>query len=135
MKNNSRLDGTRSMTFPVKPQLTINCTFSRTETRFHAEAPKPQLFSSSFAFFRFRARFLVVVFESQVGDQILAAQMPERIFQFHELNENVVLGIQSGCSLRRFEVERKPLLYPFHPGPLSEIEKKSEIQNDRRCED
>ena len=36
---------------------------------------------------------LVVILEPQVRNQILAAQMAERVLEFHELNEDVVLGV------------------------------------------
>ena len=42
---------------------------------------------------------LVVVLETEVGDQIFAAQMPQRVFELHQLNEDVVFGVQAGRSL------------------------------------
>src|ERR1044072_3167396 len=58
--------------------------------------------------------------------------MTQRVFQFHQLNKYVVFRIQAWCCLRRFEVEREPLLNAFHAGSLGEVEKQCEIENDWR---
>src|SRR5687767_15853907 len=70
----------------------------------------------------------IVVFETEVSDQVLATQMTERVLQFHELNENVVLRIEARGGLRRLEVEGQPFLDPFHSGPLGEVQKKGEVE-------
>jgi hypothetical protein len=41
-----------------------------------------------------------------MSDKILAAQVTQGILKFHQLDENIVLWIQAGSSLRRLEVER-----------------------------
>ena len=84
--------------------------------------------------FQFEGR-LIVVFETQMSDQVLAAHMPQRVLQLHQLDENVVLGIKTGSRLRRFEVEREPLLNTLHAGTLSQIEEEREVQTKRRGED
>ena len=48
---------------------------------------------------------LVVVLQAQVRDQFLAAQMPQRVLQLHQLDEEIVLGIQAGGGHGRLEVE------------------------------
>src|SRR4051812_9489963 len=64
----------------------------------------------------------VVVFEAEVRDEVFAAQMPERVLELHQLDEDVVLGVEAGRGHRRLEVEREPLLYPTHPDALREVE-------------
>jgi hypothetical protein len=48
---------------------------------------------------------LVVVLQSQVRDERLASQVPQRVFEFHQLNEQVVLGVESRSGHRRFQIE------------------------------
>ena len=67
-----------------------------------------------------------------MGDQIFAAQVAQRILEFHQLDENIVLWIEARRGLRRLEVEGEPFLNTFHSGALREIQKQGEIQNDRR---
>src|ERR1041385_1941840 len=61
--------------------------------------------------------------------------MPKSVFQLHQLNKNVVLGIQPRRGLGRFKVERKPLLHALHSRSLSEIEEQREVKDDRRRQD
>ena len=61
---------------------------------------------------------LIVVLQPEVRDQFLAAQMPECILEFHQLNEQVVFGIEPGGAHRRFEVKREPFLYSAHSHAL-----------------
>ena len=48
---------------------------------------------------------LVVILQSQVRDQVFAAQMSQGVLQLHQLNEQVVFGIKFGGAHRRFEIE------------------------------
>ena len=75
---------------------------------------------------------LVVIFQTKMRYQIFALQMPQSIFEFHQLDKNIVFGIKSGRGLRSFEIERKPFLNSLHSGALSQIHKQSQIQNERR---
>src|SRR5262245_44898798 len=67
-------------------------------------------------------------------DQVLALQIPERVLQLHQLNEEVVLRVYLGCMHRALEIEREPLLYARHPGALGEIEEQYRVEHDRRSE-
>ena len=55
--------------------------------------------------FVFVTRGLVVIFESEVGDQFLSLEVTQRVLQLHQLDEHVVLRIQAGSRLRALEVE------------------------------
>ena len=46
------------------------------------------------------AKTLVVILEAQVGNQILSSQMAQSVFQLHQLNEDIMLWVQSGSGLR-----------------------------------
>src|SRR5437899_7718192 len=61
---------------------------------------------------------LVVVFQPEVRNQVLAAQVAQSILQLHELNKDVVFRIETRRRLGRFEVERKPFLNALHSRPL-----------------
>ena len=67
-------------------------------------------------------------------DQIFALQMPQSIFQFYQLDKNIVFGIKSGRGLRGFEIKREPFLNALHFRTLRQIHKQSQIQNERRGE-
>jgi hypothetical protein len=71
---------------------------------------------------------LVVIFESQMCDELFAAEMTERVLKLHQLDENIVLGVETGGRLRGFEIERQPFLDTFHSGPLSKIQKQREVK-------
>src|SRR5258708_2530012 len=68
-------------------------------------------------------------------DEIFGEQVAERVLQVHQLNKDVVFGIEGGSGHRRFEIERQPFLHALHAGALSEIEEKSQIQNNGRSQD
>src|SRR5271169_4218623 len=74
---------------------------------------------------------LVVVLEPKMCNQILSAHPTQRVLQLHQLNENVVLGIQPRSRHGSFEVEGQPLLDAFHARALRQIQKQNEIQHQR----
>src|SRR5579863_3363173 len=78
-----------------------------------------------------RRRVLVVVLQTEVRNQLLALHPAKRIFQFHRLNENIVLGIEAGRGHGRFEKEREPLLHAAHSGALGEVHKQHDIEYQR----
>ena len=47
----------------------------------------------------------VVILQPQMRDQFLALQMPQRVLQLHQLNEQIMLGIQSRHRHRRLKVK------------------------------
>ncbi|MEA2697050.1 MAG: myo-inositol-phosphate synthase, partial [Myxococcales bacterium] len=49
-------------------------------------------------------------------DSILAAKMTQRVFELHQLNEDVVLRVKPRRALGGFEVEGEPFLHAFHSG-------------------
>src|SRR3954468_11102261 len=80
------------------------------------------------------ARVLVVVFASKVRDQLLTLQIPKRVFQLHQLNEQIVFRIQIRSVHRALEVEREPFLNTMHPRPLRQIHEQRDVEDDRRRE-
>src|SRR4029453_10600268 len=78
---------------------------------------------------------LVVVLEAEVRDEVLSAQVAERVLELHELDEQVVLGVEAGRGHRALEVERQPLLDPAHPGARGEVEEEREVEHDGGGED
>src|ERR1700687_421957 len=86
-------------------------------------------------FSRLRRAPSVVVFQAKVGDQLFTAQESKRVLQLHELNEQVVLRIEPGRSLRALEVERQPLLDALHASPLREVEEQCQVEHQRRGKD
>jgi hypothetical protein len=53
---------------------------------------------------------LVVVLEAQVGDEVFAHDVAQRVLQLHRLDEEVVFRIQAGGALGALEEEAEPLL-------------------------
>src|SRR5215469_10360694 len=53
---------------------------------------------------------LVVVLQAKVGDQLLTLQVAQSVLQLHQLDEQIVLGIESRRSHRRLQIEAQPLL-------------------------
>ena len=85
---------------------------SRTE-RFSNQQPTKNLTleDEAFAFvLPERCRWLVVVFEAQVGDEIGAHDVAKGVFELHRLDEKIVLGVKAFAGLRRLEIEAEPLL-------------------------
>src|SRR5262245_41206658 len=78
---------------------------------------------------------LVVVFTSQMGDQIFALEEPKRVLQFQQLNEQIMLRVQALRMDRALEVERQPLLDAVHAGALGEVEEQGHVENDGRRQD
>ena len=78
---------------------------------------------------------LIVILQPQVCDQVFTFHMPERVFQLHQLNENVVFRIKAGGGLGCLEVERQPFLNSFHTGTLREIHEQREVEGERRGQD
>src|SRR5882672_3318341 len=72
----------------------------------------------------------VVVFDSEVGDQLFAAQVAKGVLQLHQLNKEIMLGIQTRREHRAFKVKRQPLLDPVHSTALRQVQKKRQVQDD-----
>src|SRR5207248_5552902 len=75
---------------------------------------------------------VLVVFDPQVGDLLLAHQPPQGVFQLGLLDEEIVLGVQTRGGLRALEVERQPLLDPRQPRAVRQVEEQRQVQHDRR---
>src|SRR6266852_5233776 len=73
----------------------------------------------------------VVILLPQVRDQVLAHHPAQRVLQFHQLNEQIMFGIQIGRGHRRFEIETQPLLNPSHARALRQIQEQNKIKNNR----
>src|SRR2546425_142176 len=69
---------------------------------------------------------------AEVGDELFALQVAERILQLHQLNEQIVLRVQAWRVNRALEIERQPLLDAVHAGALGEIQEQGHIEHDRR---
>src|SRR5437867_6856201 len=78
---------------------------------------------------------IVVVLTTEVCDQLFALQVPERVLQLHELNEQVVLRVQPRGVNGRFEIKRQPFLDAAHAGALGEIQEQGDVEHDRRGKD
>ncbi len=78
---------------------------------------------------------LIVILEPEMRDEFFAYQMPKRVLQLHQLNENIVFGIKPRSGLRCLEIERKPFLHALHSGPLREIHEERQIESKRCGED
>src|SRR6266849_8732023 len=74
----------------------------------------------------------VVILLPQVRDQVLAHHPAQRVLQFHQLNEQIMLGIQVRRGHRRLEIETQPLLNPAHPRALRQIQEQNQIEHDGR---
>src|SRR5260370_33799872 len=64
-----------------------------------------------------------VVFEPEMRDQVFAAHPAQRVLELHQLDENVLLGINVRRVHRGLEAVRQPFLYPAHAVPLRQIHK------------
>src|SRR5262249_10276297 len=73
---------------------------------------------------------LIVVFGAKVGDELLPTKMPQRVLQLHELNEQVVLGVEAGRGHRALEEEREPLLDAVHSGTMRQIHEERQVEHD-----
>src|SRR5258708_39946746 len=80
-------------------------------------------------------KLLVVVLEAQVRDELFPPQMAERVLELHELDEEVVLGVEAGGVHRALEVEGEPFLDAAHPRPPREVEEEGEVQHERGGQD
>src|SRR5713226_1166871 len=78
---------------------------------------------------------LVVVLTAKMGDQLFAFEVPQRVLQLHQLNEQIVLGVESRRVNRTLEIEGQPLLNPVHARAAGEIQKQRDVQHNRRRED
>src|SRR5437762_9482213 len=78
---------------------------------------------------------LVVILTAEMRDELFALQEAQRVLQLHELNEQIVLGIDRRRVHRTLEVEREPLLDAVHVRALREVEKQRDVEDDRRRED
>src|SRR6266545_1968601 len=83
------------------------------------------------------ARLLVgvlVVFDAQVRDLVFAHHPAQRVLELGLLNEEVVLGIETGGHLRALKVEGQPFLNTEKPGPVRQIEEERQVEDDGRRE-
>src|SRR5438105_15490637 len=51
---------------------------------------------------------LIVVLTAQMRDELFALEVSQRVLQLHELNEQIVLGVEIWRVHRGLEVERQP---------------------------
>src|SRR5580698_1635280 len=78
---------------------------------------------------------LVVILQPQMRNQFLALQVPQRVLQLHQLNKQVMLGIQPRRGHRRLEVEAQPLLNAEpaqHWRSLCQVKKEHQVEHDWR---
>src|SRR5438105_7091682 len=81
--------------------------------------------------------YSVVVFQTQVRDQTFAHQMAESILQLHELDEQIVLGIELGRGHGRIKIEAQPFLNSNSlqlGAALCQVEEQHQIKHDGRGE-
>ena len=65
-----------------------------------------------------------------MGDEVLTLEEPQGVLELHQLDEEIVFGIEARRVHRALEVERQPLLDPVHARPLGEIEEERDIEHD-----
>src|SRR6187401_2870672 len=68
-------------------------------------------------------------------NQLFALQIAQRVLQLHQLNEQVVLRVETGRVHGALEIERQPFLDAVHPGALRQVEEQRDVEDDRRGED
>src|SRR6185295_3143663 len=64
---------------------------------------------------------LVVVLTAKMRDQLLALQIPQRVLQLHQLDEQIMLRVETRRVDRALEIERQPFLDAGHTRPLRQI--------------
>src|ERR1700675_4247471 len=70
-------------------------------------------------------------------NQLFALQVPQRVLQLDELDEQIMLRIQARRRHRRLEVEAQPFLNPEAAqlrSALREVEEEHQVEHDRRRE-
>src|SRR6266487_3823132 len=72
----------------------------------------------------------VVILKTQMRNQVFAAKVTKGVLELHQLDEDIVLGVERGCGHWRLEVEREPFLDAFHAGALGQIEEESQVEHD-----
>src|ERR1700693_4871156 len=77
----------------------------------------------------------IVILLPQVRDQTFAHHPAQRVFQLHQLYEQIVLGVQTRRGHRRLEIEAQPLLNTAHARALRQIQKQYKIEHDGRGQD
>src|SRR5215472_9324143 len=81
---------------------------------------------------------LVVILQAEVSDQRLAFQVAQGVLQLHQLDEQIVLGIQSRRSHGRLQIEAQPFLDAESlefPAALGQVEEQHQVQHDGRGQD
>src|SRR5579863_10280768 len=73
---------------------------------------------------------LVVVLTAKVGNELFALQVPQRVLQLHQLDEEIVLRIQPGGVHRALEIEGQPLLDAVHACALGEVHEERHVEHD-----
>src|ERR1043166_462991 len=69
---------------------------------------------------------------AKMRDQLFALEIPQRVLQLHQLNEQIVFGIQTWRVNRRLEVKRQPLLDAAHVRAPGQIEEQRDVEHNRR---
>src|SRR4030095_5312326 len=77
----------------------------------------------------------IVVLHPEVRDHVFPPQKTEGILQFHQLNEQVMLRVESCSAHGTLEIETQPFLYSAHPAALRKVEEKYKVKDNRRGED
>src|SRR4051794_37858993 len=77
---------------------------------------------------------LVVVLTPQMRDELFALQVTQGVLQLHQLNEEIVLRIQTRGVHGALEVEREPLLDAVHVRAFREVHEQGDVEHDRRRE-
>jgi hypothetical protein len=70
-----------------------------------------------------------------VSDELFTTHISQRVFQLHQLNEQIVFGVDLWSMHRGLEVEREPFLYARHACPLREIQEQCAVEHDGCSED
>ena len=65
-----------------------------------------------------------------MGDELFAHHVPEGVFHFGFLNENVVFRVEARFGLWAFEVETEPFLDAVEASALGQVGEKDQVKGD-----
>src|SRR5262249_5239666 len=78
------------------------------------------------------------VLQPQMCNQLLTFQVPQGILQFHQLNKEIVLGVEPRYRHGRLEIEAEPFLNPDAlqlRAALRQVEKQHQVEHDGSGQD
>src|SRR6185437_6646463 len=77
----------------------------------------------------------VVVLVAEVSDLVFTLHPPQHVLHFNELNEEVVLRVQTGRRLRALVEERHPLLHALEARAAGQVHHQCQVEHNGRGQD